>query len=124
MADHRAGEGDDPAGDAAQKTRYVQAQQRNFGEFKVPGLRNVALTAPYMHNGSLPTLESVVQHYDQINPDRVHADGEQILRPLRLNAGQRADLVAFLRTLSDPGFAAWRLATLPTCPATTSPGKP
>lgn len=115
---------DDPAGDAAQKTRYVQAQQRNFGEFKVPGLRNVALTAPYMHNGSLPTLESVVQHYDQINPDRVHADGEQILRPLRLNAGQRADLVAFLRTLSDPGFAAWRLATLPTCPATASPGKP
>ncbi len=127
---------DDPAGEAALKTRHVQAEQRNFGEFKVPGLRNVALTAPYMHNGSLPTLDAVVRHYDQMNPDRVHADGEQILRPLRLSAGQRADLVAFLETLSDPAAAAWQPSPQPSpqpplqpppqppCAATASPGTP
>lgn len=115
---------DDPAGEAALKTRHVQAEQRNFGEFKVPGLRNVALTPPYMHNGSLPTLDAVVLHYDQMNPDRIHADGEQVLRPLRLNDGQRADLVAFLGTLSDPGFAAWQPAELAPCPTRASPGKP
>lgn len=115
---------DDAAGEAALKTRHVQAEQRNFGEFKVPGLRNVALTAPYMHNGSLTTLDAVVRHYDQMDPDRVHADGEQILRPLRLTAGQRADLAAFLGTLSDPGFAAWQPAALSPCPAKASPGKP
>ena len=116
---------DDPAGEAALKTRHVQAEQRNFGEFKVPGLRNVALTAPYMHNGSLPTLDAVVRHYDQMNPDRVHADGEQILRPLRLTEGQRAELVAFLGTLSDPGAGTWQPAALAPCGKTrASPGKP
>jgi cytochrome c peroxidase len=116
---------DDPAGEAALKTRHVQAEQRNFGEFKVPGLRNVALTAPYMHNGSLPTLDAVVRHYDQMDPDRVHADGEQILRPLRLNEGQRADLVAFLGTLSDPGAGTWRPAALAPCARPKAgPGKP
>ena len=116
---------DDPAGEATLKTRHVQAEQRNFGEFKVPGLRNVALTAPYMHNGSLPTLDAVVRHYDQMDPDRVHADGEQILRPLRLNGAQRADLVAFLGTLSDPAANTWQPAALAPCAkATASPGKP
>ena len=47
---------DDADAAAAIKTRHVEAQHRNFGEFKVPGLRNVALTAPYMHDGSLATL--------------------------------------------------------------------
>jgi cytochrome c peroxidase len=116
---------DDPAGDAALKTRHVQAEPRNFGEFKVPGLRNVALTGPYMHNGSLATLDAVVRHYDKTDPDRVHADGEQILRPLGLSAEQRADLAAFLETLSDPGFATWQPAHSAPCVATkASPGKP
>ena len=116
---------DDPAGEAALKTRHVQAEQRNFGEFKVPGLRNVARTAPYMHNGSLPTLDAVVRHYDRMDPDRMHADGEQILRPLRLTEGQRADLVAFLGTLTDAGFASWPSTSQVPCAATTaSPGKP
>ena len=115
---------DDPAGEAALKTRHVQTEQRNFGEFKVPGLRNVALTAPCMHNGSLPTLDAVVRRYDRMDPGRVHADGEQILRPLRFTEGQRADLVVFLGTLSDPGSATWQLAAPPPCTATAGPGKP
>jgi len=85
----------------AAKTRHVSLQHRNFGEFKVPGLRNVARTGPYMHNGSLATLAEVVRHYSEINPDRLHSDGEALLRPLRLDAGESADLVAFLESLTE-----------------------
>jgi cytochrome c peroxidase len=100
---------------ASIKTRHVQAQHRNFGEFKVPGLRNVALTAPYMHDGQLATLDDVVNHYSELNLDRLHADGEQILTPLHLNEDERSDLVAFLRTLNDPGATSWRPQASPTC---------
>ena len=84
----------------ALKTRHVLPQHRNFGEFKVPSLRNLAHTAPYMHDGQLATLADVVQHYSAINLERLHADGEQILKPLNLSTGQQADLLAFLRSLS------------------------
>lgn len=87
--------------DPATKTRHVLAQQRNFGEFKVPGLRNVARTAPYLHDGQKPTLDAVLDHYATLSPDRLHADGEQILQPLLLQGSDRADLLAFLRSLSD-----------------------
>ena len=95
------------------KTRHVESQHRNFGEFKVPSLRNVAETAPYMHDGQLPTLDAVVAHYADLNLDRLHADGEQILQPLGFDAAQRAHLVAFLRTLSDPQARAWRASPDP-----------
>ena len=96
---------DDRSGGSAVKTRQVALEHRNFGEFKVPSLRNVALTAPYMHNGSLATLTDVVRHYSELSPDRLHADGEAILRPLRLNAGESADLVAFLESLTESSSA-------------------
>jgi cytochrome c peroxidase len=83
-----------------EKVLYVDAQHRNFGEFKVPSLRNVAQTAPYMHNGSVASLEAVVTHYSELNVDRLHADGDQILKPLNLNDQEKRDLVAFLRSLS------------------------
>jgi len=92
---------DDRSGSAAIKTRHVALEHRNFGEFKVPGLRNVALTAPYMHNGSLGTLADVVRHYSELELDRLHADGESLLKPLRLSAGESADLVAFLESLTE-----------------------
>ena len=63
-------------------------------------MRNLAKTAPYMHNGSLPTLERVVRHYSEINMERLHSDGEQILKPLKLSDGEISDLVSFLKTLS------------------------
>jgi cytochrome c peroxidase len=91
---------DDPGGAAASKTKHVASQHRNFGEFKVPGLRNVALTAPYMHNGSLATLRDVVLHYSDLNEERLHADGERILRPLKLSPQEVDDLVAFLESLT------------------------
>jgi len=100
------GHSDDRGGASAIKTRQVAQEHRNFGEFKVPSLRNVAQTAPYMHNGSLATLADVVRHYSELSPDRLHADGEVLLlRPLRLSAGEAADLVAFLESLSERSSA-------------------
>ena len=101
-ASNRLGAWSDAAADdtRAVGTRHLLLEPRHFGEFKVPGLRQLAQTAPYMHNGSLPTLESVVQHYSQLDEERLHADGERILRPLKLSDTQAADLAAFLRSLS------------------------
>ena len=91
---------DDPSKGSAVGTKHVDLQHRNFGEFRVPGLRNVALTAPYMHNGSLATLRDVVKHYSELNEERLHADGERILKRLNLSAAEIEDLVAFLESLS------------------------
>jgi cytochrome c peroxidase len=93
---------DDASRKTATGTRHVSLEHRNFGEFKVPGLRGVAETAPYMHNGSVKTLRDAVRHYSELDPDRVHSDGEQLIKPLRLTDGEIDDLVAFLTTLSGP----------------------
>lgn len=78
---------------------YLTLQQGNWGEFRVPSLRNVANTAPYMHNGSKQSLEDVVRHYSELDLERLHADGEAILQPLKLSESEISDVVAFLRTL-------------------------
>lgn len=70
--------------------------------FKVPTLRNVALTAPYMHDGSMPTLEAVVEHYN--SGGKQHPNKNALLQPLGLTAAEKADLVAFLRSLTDESF--------------------
>lgn len=67
-----------------------------FGAFLTPGLRNVARTGPYMHDGRFKTLAEVVDFYDR-GGDRPGAD---TLRPLGLSAFEKADLVAFLDALS------------------------
>ncbi|MEO8507713.1 MAG: cytochrome c peroxidase [Betaproteobacteria bacterium] len=97
---------DDPARAAPTSTRFVALEHRNFGEFKVPSLRNVARTAPYMHDGSLATLRQVVRHYSQLDEDRLHADGERILKPLGLDQYDVDALVAFLESLSEPAVPA------------------
>jgi cytochrome c peroxidase len=79
--------------------RHVVPLHRNFGEFRVPGLRGLACTAPYMHDGSLARIEDVVRHYSELDEDRLHADGQAILRRLDLQTGEMADLAAFLRSL-------------------------
>ena len=70
--------------------------------FKVATLRNVALTAPYMHDGSLQTLEAVVEHYN--SGGQPHQNKSSLVRPLGLSAGEKADLLAFLRSLTDEPF--------------------
>jgi cytochrome c peroxidase len=93
---------DSPSAPATIPVRHVAQLHRNWGEFKVPGLRSLPATAPYMHDGSKATLTAVVAHYSELNEDRLHADGEAILKPLRLNAEDTADLLAFLQSLSAP----------------------
>ena len=90
---------DDPKKAGAWKVNKVATSHFNFGIFRVPSLRNVANTAPYMHNGSLANLEAVVDHYSNINIERLHADGEAILKPLDLTQQDIEDLVSFLKTL-------------------------
>jgi cytochrome c peroxidase len=80
-------------------------QHRHFGEWRTPGLRGLSAGAPYMHDGRLPSLDAVIDHYDRIDTERLHADGEALLRPLRLSPRQRADLLAFLRSLDPPPLA-------------------
>lgn len=87
--------------------RFVQTgNNADRGAFKVPSLRNVALRAPYMHTGGLPTLAAVVDFYAR-GGDFDAPNKDPRVRPRNLNPQQRAALVAFLsRPLTDPRVAA------------------
>ncbi len=76
--------------------------EHDWGAFKTPTLREVALTAPYMHDGSLHTLEEVVDFYDGGGAPNRNLDNR--IRPLHLAAEQKHDLVAFLHALSGEGW--------------------
>ncbi len=99
---------DDTTRATAIKTTHVKPEHRNFGEFKVPSLRNVGYTGPYMHSGEMLTLDQVVRHYSDLNVDRLHADGESLLKPLKLTQRESADLVAFLQSLNMDRAPPWR----------------
>ncbi len=99
---------DDATRASVVKTANLKPEHRNFGEFKTPSLRNVGYTGPYMHSGEMLTLNDVVRHYSELNVDRLHADGESILKPLKLTPGESADLVAFLQTLNMDRAPPWR----------------
>lgn len=90
---------DDAGRTTAGFTRHVRLIPRQWGEFRVPSLRNLTKTAPYMHDGGKKTLEDVVRHYSELDEERLHQDGEKLLKPLKLTDAEIADLVAFLRTL-------------------------
>ncbi len=91
-------------GELLDKGRYeVTKDSSDIGKFKVPGLRNVALTAPYMHNGMLETLEEVVDYYS--NPydfvkNPINMDSLMV-EPLNFTNQQKEDLVNFLHSLTD-----------------------
>lgn len=89
--------------------RYlITKNEADLGKFKTTGLRNVALTAPYMHNGMFATLEEVLRYYNnakgffphQINLDATFKNG------LNLTPKEQADIVAFLKTLTDKAYIA------------------
>jgi len=83
-------------------TEQVAQTHRTFGQFKVPSLRQLSQTAPYMHDGSLESLTDVVDHYSNLNLDRIHSDATPVLAPLKLTEQERTDLVEFLKSLSTP----------------------
>ncbi|MGC4059160.1 MAG: cytochrome c peroxidase [Chitinophagaceae bacterium] len=78
----------------------------DLGKMRVPGLRNVAMTAPYMHDGSFKTLREVIDYYD--DPMKVLPDGrnrDSLLRePLHLSEQEKQDLESFLHALTDDRF--------------------
>jgi len=74
----------------------------DFGKFRVPSLRNIAVSAPYMHDGSLATLAAVVDHYDQGGNGSPNTD--PTLHALGLSDAEKADLIAFLEALTDDEF--------------------
>jgi cytochrome c peroxidase len=80
----------------------------DIGAFKTPSLRNVALTPPYMHDGSLATLRDVIQHYDHggvLDASRpVSVFVSSGIRPLHLTDAQIDDLIAFLESLTSPSL--------------------
>lgn len=82
--------------------RRLTNKQEDFALFKVPTLRNVEVTAPYMHDGSLATLEKVIEHYNsggKNNPQK-----SQYLQVLNLTETEKSQLVAFLKSLTDHEF--------------------
>ncbi|MDX2280099.1 MAG: cytochrome c peroxidase [Saprospiraceae bacterium] len=72
------------------------------GVFKVPSLRNIALTKPYMHDGSLSTLESVIEHYQSGGKD--HPNRSAFIKPFSLTESEKQDLISFLVSLTDHNF--------------------
>lgn len=79
--------------------RYdVTKEDKDKGAFKTPTLRNIALTAPYMHDGSEPTLEAAVEFYDKGGNPNPYLSGE--MRPLNLTKEEKQALVEFLKSLT------------------------
>ncbi len=78
--------------------------EEDKGRFKAPTLRNIALTAPYMHDGRIKTLDAAIDHYraggDPANPNR-----SEFIKPFKLTTAEKADLLAFLESLTDPSIA-------------------
>ncbi|MBK9283490.1 MAG: cytochrome-c peroxidase [Sphingobacteriaceae bacterium] len=93
--------------DLNDKGRYdVTQKESDLGKFKIPGLRNIALTAPYMHNGMHKTLREVIDYYD--TPDKfinnsINRD-TLLSKPLGLSEGEKKDLENFLLSLTDERF--------------------
>jgi cytochrome c peroxidase len=89
----------------------MTGERRDMGRFKAPTLRNIAVTAPYMHDGSIATLEDVVAHYERggrlIEEGDNAGDGlrspykSEFIRGFAITDEERADLIAFLQSLSD-----------------------
>lgn len=74
----------------------------NIGKYKVPTLRNLLFTAPYLHDGSAESLTAVIQQYEQAGKKPV-INKHPFIGGFKLNSQQRTDLVAFLQSLSDSG---------------------
>ena len=91
--------------DMSELGRFLVTKKRgDVGAFKTEQLRNVGLTAPYMHDGSLKTLWDVMDHYNKGGETNAYLDGG--IEPLNLSESEINDVVAFLFTLTDERFTA------------------
>jgi len=85
-------------GDDLGRGRYFPTSEKLQYAFKTPTLRDVAKRAPYMHDGSIQTLEGVIDHYNKGGIDRPSRSPS--IKPLHLTPEEKADLIAFLKTLT------------------------
>ena len=84
----------------------ISKEKTDMGKFKTPGLRNIAVTAPYMHNGMFRTLEEVVAYYNdpaKFVSNAINID-PALTKPLGLTTKEQNDLIAFLKTLTDKKY--------------------
>ena len=84
----------------------ITQKETDKGKFKIPGLRNIAVTAPYMHNGMFKSLEEVVEYYnhpEKFVKDAINID-DDLKQPLGLTEKEKKDLVSFLKTLTDKKY--------------------
>jgi cytochrome c peroxidase len=95
------GRGGYPAGD--QGLIEITHRSADMGRFRAPTLRNVALTAPYMHDGSLSRIDQVLDHYASGGHRSSRRDSR--VRPFDLTQAEHGDLIAFLHSLTDEEFA-------------------
>jgi cytochrome c peroxidase len=91
---------DDKSGASTARTREAVLRKAAVGEFKVPSLRNLILTAPYGRDGGAETLAEVVRHYSGVDPASLRAKDGQPGKPLELTPREQTDLVVFLESLS------------------------
>ena len=80
----------------------LTGDENDRAKFKVPTLRNIELTAPYMHDGSMETLEEIILHYE--SGGKNHPNKSDLLLPFTLTETERNELILFLKTLTDNSF--------------------
>jgi cytochrome c peroxidase len=83
--------------------QIITLQEEDRGKFKVPSLRNIAVTAPYMYDGRFQSLEQVLDHYATLDSDTPGLD-QSLKTGIQLNPAEKQALLAFLNALTDHGF--------------------
>jgi cytochrome c peroxidase len=92
----------------------ITGRSEDMGKFRAPTLRNIALTAPYMHDGSIPTLDAVIDHYAAGGRARFLDSGarnmegppgtDPLITEFKLTLEERRQLISFLQALTDEEF--------------------
>jgi len=89
----------------APKLNYLTQGPEQLGQFKVPSLRSISLSPPYMHGGQLETLHDVVEFYNDLDQEPLFGHREDFMTPLGLNEADLEDMVAFLESLTGEALA-------------------
>jgi len=83
---------------------HITKLQQDLYRFKTPSLRNIAVSGPYMHNGSLSTLDECLEHYNSGIKNLINLDPQLNSNGMQLTAQEKQDIIAFLNTLTDYQF--------------------
>ena len=82
----------------------VSLNESDNGKFKVPTLRNLSVTYPYMHDGSMSSLNEVIDHY--VSGGKMNSNKDKRIEPINITENEKRDLIAFLESLTDSSFTA------------------